>query len=238
MLDILIGLQDWIQRSIGEDLSAFATTRSWSALLFVLPLGVAFGALHALTPGHGKTVLASYLVGSRLAVMHGLTVVGALAITHIGSAVVLALAAAPLITRTLGGVGRAPLLEDLSRGLLGLIGLWLLSRAIRGRPHRHGEGTGIMVGVVAGLIPCPLTLFAMFLALARGVPEAGLTFAVSMMLGVGLTLTVVAILVITARARFAALVAGHGGSIERLSRLLEGMTGAILLLIGTRELLL
>ena len=59
-----------------------------------------------------------------------------------------------------------------------------------------------------------------------------------MMLGVGLTLTAVAILVITARARLAALVAGHGGSIERLSRLLEGMTGAILLLIGTRELLL
>jgi ABC-type nickel/cobalt efflux system permease component RcnA len=59
-----------------------------------------------------------------------------------------------------------------------------------------------------------------------------------MMLGVGLTLAAVAILVIAARARLAALVAGHGGSIERLLRLLEGTTGAILLVIGARELLL
>ena len=44
MLDVLVGLQGWIQSSINEDLSAFALTRSWSALLFVLPLGIAFGA--------------------------------------------------------------------------------------------------------------------------------------------------------------------------------------------------
>jgi nickel/cobalt exporter len=49
-----------------------------------------------------------------------------------------------------------------------------------------------MVGVIAGLVPCPLTLFAIFFALSRGVPEAGLTFAVAMMLGVGLTLGAVA----------------------------------------------
>ena len=93
------------------------------ALLAVLPFGIAFGAVHALTPGHGKTVLASYLVGSRLAVLRALAVAGALALTHVGSAVVLALAAAPILTRTLGGVGRAPVLEDISRGLLALIGL-------------------------------------------------------------------------------------------------------------------
>jgi nickel/cobalt exporter len=79
-----------------------------------MPLGILFGAIHALTPGHGKSVLASYLVGSRLAVMRGLAVAAVLAVTHVGSAVILALLAAPLITRTLGGVGRAPVLELLS----------------------------------------------------------------------------------------------------------------------------
>jgi ABC-type nickel/cobalt efflux system permease component RcnA len=38
-------------------------------LVLILPLGIAFGAVHALTPGHGKTVLASSLVGSRLVVL-------------------------------------------------------------------------------------------------------------------------------------------------------------------------
>src|SRR5215204_6013635 len=113
----LLSVQRWIYSSLTADLSAFAVTRNWAALASVLPLGVVFGAVHALTPGHGKSVLASYLVGSRLAALRSLTVAGALALTHVGSSVVLALLAAPLITRTLGGAGRAPLLERLSWGL-------------------------------------------------------------------------------------------------------------------------
>src|SRR3954462_1602130 len=166
-MDFLIAIQRSINAAITADLSAFAVNRSWAALLAVLPLGIAFGAIHALTPGHGKTVLASYLVGSRLVMARSLTVAGALALTHVGTAVLLALAAAPLLTRTLGGVGRVPILEDVSRGLLALIGLWFIVRALRGPVHEHREG--VVVGIVAGLVPCPLTLFAMFLALSRGV---------------------------------------------------------------------
>jgi nickel/cobalt transporter (NicO) family protein len=232
-MEFLIAVQGWIRQSIMADLNAFAATRDWAALFLVLPLGIVFGSVHALTPGHGKTVLASYLVGSRLAVLRGLGVAGALALTHVGSAVIIALTAAPLITRTLGGAGQAPILEALSRGLLGLVGLWFLVRAFQGQTHQHREG--VMVGIIAGLIPCPLTLFAMFLALARGVPEAGLTFALSMFVGVGLTLAAVAALVVMARSWFVHMVANHGSSIERLSRWLEGLTGAMLVGIGIKE---
>jgi ABC-type nickel/cobalt efflux system permease component RcnA len=41
-----------------------------------------------------------------------------------------------------------------------------------------------MVGVIAGLVPCPLTLFAMAMALAGALPEAGIAF-VYRVLGVG-----------------------------------------------------
>jgi nickel/cobalt exporter len=234
-MDALIAAQRWIYGSLSGDLSAFATTRDWLALAAVLPLGVLFGAIHALTPGHGKTVLASYLVGARLAVMRALAVAAALAITHVASAVVLALTAAPLVTRTLGGVGRAPLLENVSRGLLAAIGLWFLYRALRGPAHEHREG--VMVGVIAGLVPCPLTLFAMFFALSRGVPEAGLIFAAAMMLGIGLTLGAVATLTVIAREWATAFLARHGASVAKASRALEGATGVALVAIGLRELL-
>lgn len=56
----------------------------------------------------------------------------------------------------------------------------MLVRAWRGARHQHREG--LMVEAVAGLVPCPLTLFAMFYAMARGVPEAGLAFALAMMI--------------------------------------------------------
>src|SRR3954470_11350978 len=136
-MDLLVAFQRWINTAITADLSAFAGTRSWTALAAVLPRGIVFGAAHALTPGHGKTVLATYLAGSRLAVMRGIAVAGVLSLTHVGSAVALALAAVPLVQRTLGGVGRAPMLEDLSRGLLAVIGLWLVFRALRKQPHLH-----------------------------------------------------------------------------------------------------
>jgi nickel/cobalt exporter len=239
-MEFLLAIQRWTNTAISANLSAFAATRDWWALLAVLPLGIVFGAAHALTPGHGKTVLATYLAGSRLAPLRGLAVAGVLSLTHIGSAVVLALLAAPLVSRTLGSVGRTPLLEDLSRGLLAFIGLWLVVRALRpqrGHKHHQRPSEGIMVGFAAGLIPCPLTLFTMFLALARGVPEAGLTFAVAMMLGVGLTLGIVAVATVIARDRLVGILARHGASLDRLGRGLDGTTGAILILIGVRELL-
>src|SRR5438477_2468489 len=191
-MDFLVAAQRWIYGSLSGELSAFAATRDWLSLAAVLPLGIVFGAVHALTPGHGKTVLAAYVVGARVAVLRALAVAGVLAVTHVGTAVVLALAAVPLVTMTLGGAGRAPILETVSRGLLAAIGLWFLIRAFRGRVHEHREG--VMVGVIAGLVPCPLTLFAMFFAISRGVPEAGLIFAAAMMGGIALTLGAVALL--------------------------------------------
>ena len=236
-MEFLVAIQRSINSVITADLSAFAATRDWMALLAVLPLGILFGAAHALTPGHGKTVLATYLAGSRLTALRGLIVAAVLTLTHIGSAVVLALIAAPLVSRTLGTAGRAFTLEHLSRGMLLAIGLWLILRAFRARDgvHQH-SGEGVMVGIVAGLIPCPLTLFTMFFALSRGVPEAGLTFAFAMMLGVGLMLALVAVVAVLARDRFVGLVVRHGASLTRVGRVLDGSAGLVLVVLTLREL--
>jgi nickel/cobalt transporter (NicO) family protein len=169
-----------------------------------------------------------------VAVLRSLGVAGALALTHVGSAVVLALLAAPLITRTLIGAGRAPLLGPLSWTLLAAVGVWLLLRAIRAQPHLHHEG--VMVGVMAGLIPCPLTLFVMLYALAGSVPAAGLAFAVAMPGGIAITLGAVALVAVLAREGVLRLLTRYGGSIEKLARVLDALTGVLLLLIDAIEL--
>ncbi|MEP0322096.1 sulfite exporter TauE/SafE family protein [Bauldia litoralis] len=239
MMAWLVAAQEWIYGTINGYLSAFASNEDWSALLSVMPLGIGFGAIHALTPGHSKTLLASYLVGSPLASLRGLAVSSVLAATHVGVAVVIALFAAELLTRTLVGAGRAPAVEDLSRGLLVLIGIWFVVRAVRGSAGRtHGEREGVAVGVIAGLIPCPLTLFVMVLALSRGVPEAGLAFALAMMIGVGLTLGVVALLAVAGRSVLTAAMERFGTSISVVSRTLDALAGSLLIVFGLRELLL
>ena len=68
-------------------------------------------------------------------------------------------------------------------------------------------------------------------------PEAGLTFALAMVLGVRTTLGTVAALTVLARERVVGFIGRHGGSVEKASRLLEAGTGVALVVIGFRELL-
>lgn len=236
LAELVFTLQRSINQSVAGNIGAYSQSQDWLSLLAVLPVGVAFGAVHALTPGHSKTVLASYLAGSPFSVFRGIGIATVLSLTHISSAVLIAVLALPVISITLGSIGRAPLLEDVSRALLALVGVWMIARAWLPRPHRHPEGP--WVGVMAGLIPCPLTLFAMVMATSRGVPEAGIAFAVAMMLGVAFTLSSVAALTILARDGFERLLERRGASLQRTARLLEGVAGCILLLIGLHEVLL
>jgi ABC-type nickel/cobalt efflux system permease component RcnA len=151
--------------------------------------------------------------------------------------VLIAYFALPLISRTLGSAGRAPTMETHSRVLLVVVSLWLMIRAVRGSSHHHDERDGLAVGFVAGLVPCPLTLFVMVLAMARGVPEAGLTFAVAMMLGVASTLALVALTTVFLREAVVTFSERHGGSVGRISRVLDGVAGLLLLIIAARDLL-
>ncbi len=110
-MEKLFIVQQWIRDVLVAEFSKYAATPKFSFLVWLVPLGVLFGAVHSLTPGHSKMVLASYVLGSRLTVLRSLTVSIALAFVHVGSAVVLALTTFAIVKVTLGGAGRAPGLE-------------------------------------------------------------------------------------------------------------------------------
>lgn len=63
------------------------------ALLLALALAVVLGGLHALTPGHGKTLVAAYLVGSRGTVRRAVVLGGIVTFTHTASVVLIGLLA-------------------------------------------------------------------------------------------------------------------------------------------------
>ena len=115
-------------------------------LIYYLTASV-LGGLHALEPGHGKTVVAAYLIGSKGrkidAVLLGIVVT----LTHTMSVIVLAIAAKFASTRM-------TLTEESLHGYLGLVagvlilvvGLWMLVGRIRGKDpfhfHSHPHGPG------------------------------------------------------------------------------------------------
>ncbi len=53
-----------------------------STILFALAISFVWGAMHAMTPGHGKTIVGAYLVGSRGTVKHALFLGLTTTITH------------------------------------------------------------------------------------------------------------------------------------------------------------
>lgn len=54
-------------------------------------IAIGLGALHALTPGHGKALVGAYLVGSRGTIQHALALGGIVTMTHTGSVLALGL---------------------------------------------------------------------------------------------------------------------------------------------------
>lgn len=234
MFEFLVNIQRVIRTAIAGNIDAYVQTPNWHILLAMLPMGIVFGVAHAMTPGHSKALLASYVVGGEVRPLRAFATAMILSITHITSAVVLALVANTLITRTLVGAGRAPMLENISRGSMVVLGLWLLYLAFAHKPHRQGEG--VIMGVVAGLIPCPLTLFVMTMAVSRGVPEAGVAFAAAMLLGVSIVLSAVAVVTAITSGRIKGWLETHGGIFDHLGRMVSGIAAVLIISIAILEL--
>jgi len=103
-------------------------------------IGIAFvlGAAHALTPGHGKTIVAAYLVGSRGTLKHAAFLGGMVTFTHTVSVFALGLVTLFLfqyvmpqkVTQVLGAISGLSIVA---------IGGWMLFKRLRGAGHPHSH---------------------------------------------------------------------------------------------------
>lgn len=105
--------------------------------LLALAAAIGLGAGHALAPGHGKTLIAAYLVAERGSLRQA-TVMG-LTVTATHTAGVLALGVLLTTATTVTPSRLYPWLGAASGLLIVAAGTVLLSRALRRRPAVHGE---------------------------------------------------------------------------------------------------
>ena len=114
---------------------------SLGLILGALALALFLGAAHGLEPGHGKTVVAAYLVGSRGTVGNALFLGGVVTFTHTFSVIMLGLVAL-FATQYVQPEQIFPWLGTLSGVLIVALGIWLLIGHLkrldsRGHPHHH-----------------------------------------------------------------------------------------------------
>jgi len=109
-MQTLISIQQWLYQSMGQGLGDVAGG-SPRAVLLAMGAAVLFGALHALMPGHGKTVLVSNHLGQASRPIDSFANGAIVALTHVGLAVLLVLAGFAVISRVFAYGGRTPQFE-------------------------------------------------------------------------------------------------------------------------------
>lgn len=129
------------QAAGSEHLQDLLRSRELSATLIAFSLALAFflGAAHALEPGHGKTIVAAYLIGSRGTVANAVYLGSVVTFTHTFSVILLGLltlfASQYILPEQL-----YPWLSAGSGLLISGLGMWLFVRALTGRGHGHRHG--------------------------------------------------------------------------------------------------
>lgn len=137
---------------VAADISGLLQTRDLTPLILLgsIVAAMALGAGHALTPGHGKTLMGAYLVGTRGTAVHAVALGLSVTISH--TLGILVLAAIVILFRGALPPEAFNRVAPIVSGLLVLgIGAWLLLDQLRSRrgvsgttgdDHAHGHDHG------------------------------------------------------------------------------------------------
>jgi ABC-type nickel/cobalt efflux system permease component RcnA len=110
----------------------------WNMVLAALVVAFALGGAHALTPGHGKTIVAAYLVGSRGTLKHAAFLGAMVTLTHTISVFALGLATLFLF-RLIVPERITEILGVISGLSIAIIGAWMLRSRIHGARGHSGN---------------------------------------------------------------------------------------------------
>ena len=174
-------------------------------------IAAGFGALHALEPGHGKTIVAAYLVGSRGTARHALFL--GIIVTASHTVGVYLLGAITLYAQRYILPDRIyPFLGVLSGILIAGMGCYLLLQRYVGTEFTHTHNYEIcasgetpkyvtrrhagkastsqlfLLGVTGGIVPCPAALVVLLSAVALHRTRFGLFLIVAFSIGLAAVL--------------------------------------------------
>jgi ABC-type nickel/cobalt efflux system permease component RcnA len=226
---------------------------SIGVVLVSLLVAAFWGAAHALTPGHGKALVAGYLVGTKGRPRHAFLLGATVTVTHTAGVFALGLVTL-LLSQFIVPERLYPWLTLVSGILVVAVGLGVLRSRLRkvsdlsrtpdahhhahGHSHHH-EGhdhhdhdhltsRGILgVGVAAGLLPCPSALVVLLSAIALHRVGFGLALIVAFSLGLAATITAIGLVAVLARQAFSR--ARLDGPVIRA---LPAVSAAVIMLAG------
>ncbi len=194
--------------------------------ILLVAIAFAYGVLHAAGPGHGKAVIASYVLANGTTVRRGV----ALSFLAAAFQALAALALVGVLVLLMGQSARSALslerwLEVASWGLIVLVGAWLLWRQLApmlGHSTRkeHGDDCtccerhlppaqilngewswprAVAIAISVGIRPCTGAILLLAFAIGQGLFWAGVLGTLAMAFGTALTVSALALMAVYAR---------------------------------------
>jgi nickel/cobalt transporter (NicO) family protein len=176
----------------------------WSFLLF----SFIYGVIHAIGPGHGKTIVCSYFLNRPGSLYQGLLMGNLITAIHVFSATMVIMLLYLIFEQTgmAGFEDFNPKLQKISYSLLIAIGIYLAGKSIylikKGDMANPEECSAadlkslIVTSIATGLIPCPGAAIILSFTVILGITETGLLAMVFIAIGMGLTTSTIALLTI------------------------------------------
>ena len=221
-------------------------------VLVSILVAIFWGAAHAFSPGHGKTIVAAYLIGTRGTPRHALYLGLIVTVTHTIGVFTLGLVTLAL-SELIVPERLYPWLNLVSALLVVSVGLavlrWRLREYRRARAHRdaHAHGHGhhhghdhshapepgsgmrglVGMGISGGIIPCPTALVVLLAAISLHRIGYGLVLILAFSVGLALAMTAIGLVAISAKRAFSRV------DLEgRLVKLLPAVSALVILGLG------
>ncbi len=206
--------------------SEIIRTKELTLPVVLLAFGIALvlGMGHALAPGHGKTVMAAYLIGERGTVWHAFVLGAIVTCTHVWSVILLGMVT--LYAAEQFSEEQVTFWTGVASGIIIVaIGLALFHRRLSAylaarKALQHGPdgnaqshvvstedrspptyGSVMWLGISGGIVPCPAALIVLLLAIKFGRLQLGLLLLLAFSLGLAAILVAIGIAVVKAVGR-------------------------------------
>lgn len=226
-------MPDWIMSALSAWQRAAVTglaAELRAGGMFTALLAFGLGALHALTPGHGKSALIAYFLGREAKLSTGVRVALTAALLHVAMGIAAFMVLRFVLGQTPSMAARgSPAFTMAGYALIALAGVLMLVQSLR----PMGEGAhahSLTVGI--GLLPCPLTISVLGFAWVQGSSGMVAIVLVALAAGIAFTIGSVALAAIVARRAFGAALARRVAGLDRSARLVQAVAGVAIVTVS------
>ena len=207
-------------------------------LMTVFFTAFVLGAAHGLSPGHGKAMVAAFLVGTRGRKQDAVKLGVIVTFTHVISVIILGIFILYLSSRILPEQ-LYPWLAVVSGILIFVVGIWMLIRQVRAGHHHHDHkhthghesavsfGSLLSMGIAGGMVPCPSAIVVLLASVSLQKIALGLGIIMVFSLGLASVLILIGLAVVS--------VSGLSASLTRLEPLIRRLplvSAVIIMIMG------